>query len=159
MPDYKIVNGVCRPQTFEVLKLYKGIQRETNRLLDILNKKLLYVDGRIGDSTRKGVNLALDGAYGTCAEIASKAQSIFNVLRQQANARNAPVVADPDRLIASIISPPSKFDPDTNTVINPNWKTAGVGGIPFWAMLLLGGGSYYYLYGGGKKKTRKSLTR
>lgn len=159
MAEFLIVRGVCRPETPEALEIYKGIQREINRAYDAQGKKLIRVGGRIGDDTRKGVNALLSTSYKTCSEVANRAASIWGSLKRLMDERQLPIVADPAWGIADIFDPPSKFDPDTNKVINPDWKTAGVGGIPFWAMLLISGGGYYYLYGGGKKKTRKSLTR
>lgn len=151
MSEYKIVSGICRPQTYEALYLVKSIQREVNRFLDSMNKPLIYVGGRIGKDTIKGVNLALNGGYQTCTEVGDKARSILSVLKQQANARNLAVVADPE----SLWKKPSTFDSDKNEVVNPTPLSAGVAGVPYWLLAAVGAG--YYLYGtsSGKKAVKR----
>lgn len=154
--SFLVVSGVCRPQTFEALELFKGIQRETNRVLDSLDKSLIYVDGRIGDKTRQAVNTALNGGYKNCSEIANNAKAIYGVLKQQADARQLAIVADPESIVRSVVSPPSNFDHDTGKVIHPS---ASIAGIPLWAIALTAVGGGYYLYKTpGGKKVRKSLT-
>jgi hypothetical protein len=156
--EYKVVGGVCRPETFEALDLFKSLQRETNRVLDSLDKKLLYVDGRIGDKTRLAVNAVLGTSFKTCSEISDRVKSLHNSVYGLAQGSQLPVVADPESIRRSIVSPPSTFDRDTNTVINPSIMTAGFGGVPLWVIALgLGGGYYYYYQTPSGKKARKAL--
>lgn len=157
MADFKVVSGVCRPQTLEALERYKSIQRETNRVLDTQGKKLLFVDGRIGSSTRNAVNTVLGSNFSDCSEIANKANTVLNQLATLA--RQLPVVADPDDIVRKVLSPPSSFDVETGQVVNPSVATASLGGIPLWALALVGvGGIYYFKKTQGGKKQWKSLT-
>ncbi len=168
MADYKLSSkGSCVPVNKVAFFVYKNIQKEINRFLDKANKTLLTCDGKIGEKTLVAINRVKSmypttGVLGTtissCTKVAENPASYYLALSTIANQNNLNVVACPDSIIRRILSPSPKINPDGDLAY-PNWKTAGVGGIPFWAMLLLGGGSYYYLYGGGKKKTRKSLTR
>jgi hypothetical protein len=157
--SFKIVNNVCRPLDSADLDNFKGIQREANRFLDEHNKTLLFVDGRIGNKTRDAVNFVLGSTFRDCAAIAEKAPQVLSQLRTLAASRQLAVVQDPESIVRSAISPPSTFDPETNTVVNPSFSTAGFGGVPFWLMALVGAGGYYYFYKKpkGKKKKSKSL--
>jgi hypothetical protein len=159
MADFKIVNGVCRPQTFEALDLYKGIQNEANRSLSAQGADLLFVDGRIGEKTRKAVNKVLGASFQDCAQIANSAQKVLTQLTSLANSRNLVIVAPPESIVRSVVSPPSKFDEETGQVVHPSLATAGFMGVPLWAIALFGAGGYYYFKKtkSGKKQW-KSLT-
>jgi len=157
--SYKVVSGVCRPQTFEALEQYKGVQRETNRLLDMQDAKLLYVDGRIGDKTRLAINKVLGTSFKTCSEIADRIATLWVSLKGLAESSNAAVVADPESPVRSVISPPSKYNAATNKVVHPSISTAGIAGVPLWAIALFGaGGAYYFRKTKSGKKQWKSLT-
>jgi hypothetical protein len=159
MADFKVVSGVCRPQTFEALDLYKGIQNEANRTLNAQGADLLFVDGRIGDKTRKAINKVLGSSFPDCTAIAERATSVFSQLKQLADSRNLGIVAPPENIVRSVVSPPSEFDAETGQVVHPSLATAGFMGVPLWAIALFGAGGYYYFKKtkGGKKQW-KSLT-
>lgn len=154
--SFLVVSGVCRPQTFEALELAKGIQRQTNRVLDSTNKKLLFVDGRIGSKTISAVNVALGSSFQNCSDIANNAKSILAQLKNLANSQNLVIVADPESIVRSTFSPPSQFNSETNQVEHPRLSVAGV---PILYLALAGFGGYYYFYKTKSgKKTRKSIT-
>lgn len=153
--SFKIVSGVCRPQTFESLEDYKGLQRALNRVLDVQGEKLLFVDGRIGSKTIAAINKALGTSYGDCAAVADKVSTLIGQLTSFANSRQLPVVADPENIVRSTFTPPSRFDEDTGNVVHPGMLT-----VPFWYVALLGLGGYYYFYKTQPgKKARKALAR
>lgn len=157
--SYKVLGGSCRPQTFKALEQYKGVQRETNRLLDIQDMKLLYVDGRIGDKTRLAINKVMGTSFKTCSEIADQIGSLLISLKSRADGRNAAHLDDPERPVRNIVAPPSRYDSATNTVVHPSIASAGIAGVPLWAIALFGvGGAYYFRKTKGGKKQWKSLT-
>jgi hypothetical protein len=157
--SFKVVSGVCRPQTHEALKIYKGIQQQVNRILDASGKDLLFVDGRIGTKTIAAVNFALGTNHSNCAGIAENAGPILNQLANTANNKQLPVVADPKSVARDTFNPPSKFDAETGTVVHPSLATAGFAGVPLWLIALAAGGGYYYFYMQNGKKKRKPKKR
>jgi hypothetical protein len=103
--------GVCKPSNFATLAVFKELQYQLNRLAQGLNMPKIAVDGDIGPGTIKLVSaigaqrLLVDAS--TCVSIATKADTLTSVAKQQATALGVP-----DK-----ISAPSP--PQTPSIITP----------------------------------------
>jgi hypothetical protein len=140
-----------------VLFVFKEIQREVNRFLDAANVSLLTVDGKIGQKTVDGINLATKGTIlsgvTNCKQVADSPSTYYNGLKAMADARNLAIVMDPLSIFRTISDPQPEVNLTSGEVKYPS---SGVFGIPLWYLALAGiGGGYYYFYkteGGIKRR-------
>jgi hypothetical protein len=163
--------GTCVPDK-NSLSLFRGVQMEINRFLALKNKRLLTVDGKLGSNTLEAINF-IQGLYisdsahpsvfaQNCSVLSEHAASYAENLRKLAATMNAPVVPAPSSIVRRILNPQPKVDPSTGEIsYPPSVATAGLFGVPFWAIALVGagGGYYYFNKTKGGKKQWKALTK
>lgn len=146
--QYKFSSGVCTPTHSLVLTVFKNIQREVNRFLDAADRSLLTVDGKLGKKTVDGINMALANSMAfptvsSCRQVANDPATYYNGLKELADRRKlVAMVMDPESIIRHITNPQPKAQPD-GTIVYPSMATAGIGGVPYWAIALAVGGLYY----------------
>lgn len=145
----KPLTNICIPMDAATLEIYKGLQRQANRILAATGKKLLKVDGRIGPLTMSAVGSIVGRKYQHCDYLAASADDILTYLTNEANKSNMPVVADPAG------AKPSVPMPDGTVKHPPGIQTAGLAGLPWWLLLAMGVGGYVVFKSLEKKPAKK----
>lgn len=159
----KPIAGIAIPMNAETLEIFKGLQRQLNRVLQAKKKKLVDVDGRIGPAAVSAVDLARSSsmAMGILLDkmrsidaIAANAPAVTLAVQGLANTLSAPAAADPKPS-----SPPSLPGPN-GTVLHPpaEQMAASLGGISLSHPLVfaaVGVGVLLLLRGGVKRRRRR----
>ncbi len=154
--DCRALTNICKPMDEATLEVYKGLQRQLNRLLKKSGSRLLMVDGRIGPKTLAAINTQTGRSYSHCDEAAANADAILLTAKGLADSTGAAIVADPPRSKAIA----SKVDPATDAIIHPDVYGAGFLGLPWWAVIAVAAGGYLiYTTTGPAKKKRAAKRR
>lgn len=158
------IAGIAVPMNATTLEVFKGLQRQLNRVLKLKGKALLSVDGRLGPAVVKAIEFSrtlgsvtnvLLRAILTVDDAAEHASNVSLAIQGLANSLSAPAaVNDP-----TPTSPPSLPGPNGSVLHPPADQmalAATTGGLSLSNPLVLGAaGVALLLLFGGKKKPAK----
>jgi hypothetical protein len=154
----KALNNICKPMDATTLAIFKGIQREANKILAKLKKGVLDVDGRIGRLTRTAINQILGSNFQHCDEVAGRSQQILASLATKAASMGAAPVPDPKG--GSKPSVVVKTPEGGTTVFHPPEQAGFVGFVksPI-GMASVAGAVVLFLVMSDKKKPKKKARK